>query len=467
MTKSKLLIIVSSLCFSLLVLVTAMLLTFLPSSRAANESAILALISTNYSTSAFTITNNSTYPWAVNSTSSKEIKSGNASKSSTTSAMTITYTAAVGDVISFSYMVSSESSYDKLTIKVGSTTVANAISGAGSYKSYSYTVSSAGSISLSFSYSKDGSVNSNSDAGFVKNISIMAATRKITATCNSSHGSVTGSGSYNIGTSVTLKATANSNYTFIGWKKDSGTSYVSTSASYTISVSANATYTAVFGGKITFTTDSGSVSSAGGVYEINATATSTATASAGTQFLHWLRASDGAKITDNPINATVSKNETYTAVFGWEITFSASGGSVTSSGGFYGVGTTASVSAYANADSTFLYWIRSSDGVQIMDNPLNVSVTKADAYTAIFTDKALTGVNVSSTYGGCVTLIGADFELLGDNDLVEFRAVATISGYSFSHWLGMDGTILSYDANAKLKKSLVYNNILTAVFTNS
>lgn len=60
-------------------------------------------------------------------------------------------------------------------------------------------------------------------------------------------GTVIGGGSYTYGATPTITATAADCYIFKGWKKDGGSSYVSTSASYTLpAITSVATYTAVF-----------------------------------------------------------------------------------------------------------------------------------------------------------------------------------------------------------------------------
>ena len=63
--------------------------------------------------------------------------------------------------LTFNYSYSSERSFDKFTLKVGGTVVENAVSGATTNKSYSGSLSSGKTIE--FSYSKDGSANSNDD----------------------------------------------------------------------------------------------------------------------------------------------------------------------------------------------------------------------------------------------------------------------------------------------------------------
>lgn len=63
--------------------------------------------------------------------------------------------------MTFEYSYSSEASYDKFTLIVGSTTVANGLSGSTTTKTYSGTIT-AGTV-LTFQYAKDSSKNSNDD----------------------------------------------------------------------------------------------------------------------------------------------------------------------------------------------------------------------------------------------------------------------------------------------------------------
>lgn len=64
------------------------------------------------------------------------------------------------------YKVSSEANYDKLTVKLDSTTIANAISGAGEEITYTTTLA-AGTHTLTATYAKDSSGNKNDDCGYV------------------------------------------------------------------------------------------------------------------------------------------------------------------------------------------------------------------------------------------------------------------------------------------------------------
>lgn len=75
--------------------------------------------------------------------------------------------------LTFSYKVSSESNYDKYSITVGGTIVANNISGNGSNQTYSGSLSSGGAIVLQ--YSKDGSTSSYDDCGTIWDIKVTTA----------------------------------------------------------------------------------------------------------------------------------------------------------------------------------------------------------------------------------------------------------------------------------------------------
>ncbi len=108
-------------------------------------------------------TSNGTYAFIKEGTkwtsNNKGIKSSTA-----TSAWTIIVTE--DTEYSFKYKVSSEQGYDKLTIKLDDTTVANAISGIGNEETYTITLT-AGTHTLTASYVKDGSSDKNDDCGYV------------------------------------------------------------------------------------------------------------------------------------------------------------------------------------------------------------------------------------------------------------------------------------------------------------
>lgn len=106
--------------------------------------------------------------WVVDSSQTNGWKTNNQGGGSTTAKATFTINAVSYGALTMSYKVNSEANYDKLTITVNGTTVANAISGNGSWIDYTLEHSSGDTITVVASYSKDSSGNSNGDTSYVK-----------------------------------------------------------------------------------------------------------------------------------------------------------------------------------------------------------------------------------------------------------------------------------------------------------
>ena len=116
------------------------------------------------------------YPWRVDSTTydgRTAAQSGNYNVSSSTSSFSTTVTLSAGDIVSFEYCVSSENNYDKFKFSVNDSVVLTK-SGLVSWNSYSYQATADGEYTFLWSYTKDGSVNGNSDACWVDNVYIGA-----------------------------------------------------------------------------------------------------------------------------------------------------------------------------------------------------------------------------------------------------------------------------------------------------
>ena len=108
------------------------------------------------------ISNSST---VINNLTSNNQGIGN---STATSTITIT-TGSEAGTLSFDYSVSSESNYDKLTITVNGTTIANAISGEAS-DTYSVSATANTTYTIVATYKKDGSGNKGTDTASITNI---------------------------------------------------------------------------------------------------------------------------------------------------------------------------------------------------------------------------------------------------------------------------------------------------------
>ena len=103
-----------------------------------------------------------TTAWKV---SGDMLVSGNKGKNYSTSTLTLTFTA--DTAISFEYKVSSEEKYDKCTIKLGSTTIANAISGKGDWTGYTGTANTGDRLIVT--YEKDSGGKDNDDCVYLRN----------------------------------------------------------------------------------------------------------------------------------------------------------------------------------------------------------------------------------------------------------------------------------------------------------
>ncbi len=147
-------------------------------------------------------------------------------------------------------------------------------------------------------------------------------------------GSVTGGGTYNEGATVTLTATPNSGYEFVNWT--SGTTTVSTSATYSFTANASASYVANFrtAAPTTFavTTTANPASGGTATFAVGTNpATSSATVASGTvvtlyavandgyRFVNWTK--NGVEVgTDATHNVTITEASDYVANFEKEAT---------------------------------------------------------------------------------------------------------------------------------------------------
>ena len=135
--------------------------------------------------------------WALND--SGEWISKNQGKSSSSATATWVITAVTAGVVTVSYKVGSEQNYDKLTVKVNGTTVADAISGSVDWTDYTVDCNAGDTVTVEAAYSKDGSTDNNGDTAYVK----FASTGDITVADTIGEFSETvGTGVYHEGTGV-------------------------------------------------------------------------------------------------------------------------------------------------------------------------------------------------------------------------------------------------------------------------
>ncbi len=195
-------------------------------------------------------------------------------------------------------------------------------------------------------------------------------------------GSVTVNGSTSpvsvtAGTEVTLSATANSGYCFVGWVDQSGQS-VSSDNPYTFAANSSHTLNAKFERLYTVTVGStaGGTATGGDTYTEGDTVTLTATPNAGYRFVGWVDQSGQSVSSDNPFTFVATSDSTLTAKFEqvYTVTVNVSGnGTATADKTTAAEGETVTLTATPDSSYRFTGWT-SSDGVTFA-NASNESTT--------------------------------------------------------------------------------------------
>ena len=292
-------------------------------------------------------------------------------------------------------------------------------------------------------------------------------------------GTVSGGGTYQSGASATVRAVANSGYTFKGWTK--GSTQVSTDASYTFSVTEDTSLTAVFEAdipapnptyRISVSAMTGGTVSGGGTYQSGASVTVTATPNNGYRFVEW-RESGTQISTSASYMFSANTNRTLVAVFervetpptpSYTVSVSADpaeGGSV-SGGGSFQRGASATVSATPNDGYRFVCWKENGEAVSF-NSSYTFSVSGNTTLTAVFEANTPTpstscrvSVQASPAEGGTVT--GGNTYQRGATVTI---AATPNSGYQFKEWQ-LDGRQISTTASYIFTASA--DQAFTAVF---
>ncbi len=268
------------------------------------------------------------------------------------------------------------------------------------------------------------------------NVSLTATFRKKNYVVNLSADGGTISGatsgnSYEYQTVLNLTATPDGCHNFVKWEDES----TSPSRNYTVEGPAN--LSAIFSIKTYSLTvqsgnqDMGTVNSVSGTYDCGSSVTMTATPKTGHQFKQWTKG--GANVGTNPsLTITVSEAATYTAIFEpiqYTITTATSGNGngTVSGGGKFNYGAKPTLTATANAHSTFSKWQK--NGADIAGSAsITITVTEDATYTAVFT---LNQYTITTATNGNGTVTGGGTYNYGSS--VSLEATAG-TGSTFTKW---------------------------------
>jgi uncharacterized repeat protein (TIGR02543 family) len=268
----------------------------------------------------------------------------------------------------------------------------------------------------------------------------------------SNGGTATGGGTYQQGQSCTVRAVANSGYTFTNWT-ESGEE-VSTQANYTFTVNGNRTLVAHFAAEapntytvsVSASPSSGGTVSGGGTFAQGQSCTVRATAASGYTFQKWTE--NGSQVSTNATYTfTVTGNRSLVAHFVEtpnSYTISAgvtpTGAGTVTGAGTYQQGQSCTLRATAGTGYSFQKWTK--NGTQVSTNATyTFTVTESASYVAHFQLQSYTISTSSNPSAGGTTTGGGTYNY-GQN--CTLRATAN-NGYTFLKWT-RNGTQVSTNA---------------------
>jgi hypothetical protein len=258
-------------------------------------------------------------------------------------------------------------------------------------------------------------------------------------------GTISGTGTYDLGTSVTLLATPSAGYRFNNWT-EGGTS-VSTNASYTFSVSSArilvANFIQVFAVSASANPASGGTTSGGGTFDTGTSVTVIATPSTGYRFNNWTEA--GVAISTNAsYTFTLTAARTLIANFvqTFQVTTSAdpAAGGTTTGSGTYDSGSSVTVSATPASGFRFANWTEAG-AIVSTSTSYSIQVTSARNLVANFIRIYTVATSSNPTAGGSTT--GSGTYDTGTSVTVNAEPA---SGFRFVNWTE-NGTVVSLNSS--------------------
>ena len=289
---------------------------------------------------------------------------------------------------------------------------------------------------------------------------------EIELSCNPEEGgTVTGGGSYEVGTQCTVTAEANMGYTFVNWTENG--SQVSSQATYTFPVTVGRSLVANFTKQAYVITaevtpeNSGTVTGAGG-FNYGEECTLTATPKNGYDFVKWTKGGSTVS-TDAEYTFTVNATATYVAHFQikhYSVSVSANpqGSGTVSGGGTFSHGDECTLHASPAAGYAFTKW--TDDGDEISTEPdytftVTSNRTLVAHFAALQPNEYTIQISANPSSGGTVT--GGGTYQQGQSCKV---TATSKPGFTFVNWTE-NGTQVSdlaeYQFNVTGSRVLVAN----------
>ncbi len=281
-------------------------------------------------------------------------------------------------------------------------------------------------------------------------------------------GTTTGDGSFAPGSNVTVNATAAAGFRFMNWTDDG--KIVSTSASYTFTIDVNHSLVANFIVDVpqrsigtSAAPAAGGSTTGGGVKDNGASVTVVAAANAGYAFTNWTEA--GAVVSTSASYTFVAMadrvmvaNFTNLPTFTVSTSASPSAGGMTTGGGAYVSGSSATVNATANADYFFLRWTVSGSEVSTAASYTFTSTANQTLVASFLVAGTPETITTSSSPAAGGSTSGGGNYLSGASATV---VAAANPGYAFARWQEGSSTV---STPSSYTFTVAGNRTLTAKF---
>ena len=290
------------------------------------------------------------------------------------------------------------------------------------------------------------------------------------STNNSTFGTVSGTGQYELNANVELVATANEGYKFVNWTDADGEE-VSTEETYSFAATADVALTANFEAiqyVVTLTFEGEGTVTGAGTYNYGDEVTITATPAEHNELMFWLDGQLGDMVsTDLSFTITVTSDTTIHAVFVSTLcqidTYAEFGGTTSGDGAVY-KGDEITITAVADEGFEFKYWEDEIGIIVSYDAVYTFEASYSMIYTAVFEKvNQQAQYTVTLTFEGEGTVTGAGTYNYGD----EVTITATPAEHNeLKFWLnGQEGDMVSTDLSFTI--TVTSDTTIHAVFVST